>query len=110
MTLAVVIARTRNSVYVIDAAGGCVERLEVTGGFASMAVAELTSARPLSEADVLASEENLIRGPMGQALVQMPETAWRPVVGRTMVIRARDGARIVTSPVVSVSAGLARAA
>ncbi|MFN7970885.1 MAG: hypothetical protein U0166_00790 [Acidobacteriota bacterium] len=108
--MSILVARTRNSTYVLKEAGGCVERYSTCGTYSTMRVAGIMSARPLLEADALALEEWVIRGPVGEALVLMPETAWKPVPGHPMVLQAVKGSRIVTTPVMSVSYGMKRVA
>ena len=100
--MAIVIANTKNATYVIDTDEGRVERYGAEGRRAWMLeVSAVMSARPLDEAGIEVMEGALIRGPAGQALAPMPETAGNPAVGLRMILYAGSGGHILTTPVIS---------
>ena len=102
--MAIVIARTSNSSYVIEPAKNRVDRHGPDGRrTSSLEVSSILIAQPLDELAGNEEQEDVIRGPQGQALVLLPAVAWRPVVGLRMVLHDRSGGSIVTTPVLSVT-------
>lgn len=102
--MSVIVARTRNSTYVIDSEARTVSRHDPHGRRTwTASVSDVLSLRPLCEEQAHVSDATLVRGPEGQALVLMTETRWVPRVGLPMLLRTESAGHVLTTPVISAS-------